>query len=366
MSLLERDGLPPLDRDGLRDRVAQELSRALAGWAGELAGISPELSPMTEAVRAFVLDGGKRLRPAFGWWGWRGAGGAPRGPEADAVVRAVAALELVHACALVHDDVMDASATRRGAPSVHERFAALHREQGYDGSAAGFGRASAILVGDLLLIWADRLFTDCGRPAAQLAQARAAYDAMRTEVMAGQFLDVLAQCTPAVDVERAMRVARYKSATYTVQRPLHVGGLLAGAGVDLVACYTAYGIPVGEAFQLRDDILGVFGDPEVTGKPAGDDLREGKRTALVALTWRHGSPAQRRDVTQLLGDPGLDAGGVSVLREAIEGSGARAEVEEMISSRLERGLAALAAGPVDPEAIDVLAALATSAARRTA
>ncbi len=355
-----------LDRDGLRDRVGEELARALDGWAAELDGISPELAPVTEAVRAFVLDGGKRLRPAFGWWGWRGAGGEPDGRRADTVVRAVAALELVHACALVHDDVMDASATRRGAPSVHERFDALHRELGYVGSASGFGRSAAILIGDLLLVWADRLFTGCGLPATELARARLPYDGMRTEVMAGQFLDVLAQASREVDIERALRVARYKSATYTVQRPLHVGARLAGAPADLVACYTAYGIPVGEAFQLRDDLLGVFGDPGVTGKPAGDDLREGKRTVLVALTRRNGSAAGRHELDRLLGDPELGLDGVDALRQIIEGSGARAEVEQMITVRLQAGLAVLAAGPVDPAATDVLAALATTAAVRAA
>ncbi len=353
-----------LDRDGLRERIAAELAAFLAERAAELAEISAELDPVATTIRSFVLNGGKRLRPAFGYWGWRGAGGTATSDAA--VVRALAALELVHACALIHDDVMDGSATRRGTASVHEQFADLHRSSALAGSPTGFGRAAAILIGDLTLVWADEMLAASGLPFQAVERARPAYDAMRTEVMAGQFLDVLAQVQPSVSATRALRVARYKSAKYTVERPLHVGGLLHGCSVALLDCYSEYGIPVGEAFQLRDDLLGVYGDPGVTGKPAGDDLREGKRTALIALTLEYGGAADVALVERLLGDPLLDAAGVAALREAIETSGARRRVETLIAERLEQGVSALEVGHVEPEAAAMLAELAEMSTVRRA
>ncbi|CAN5254439.1 polyprenyl synthetase family protein [soil metagenome] len=346
----------------LPERVGLALGDFLTGRAAGLAAIDPELEPVSTAIGDFVLDGGKRLRPTFGYWGWRGAGG--RASEDDVVVRALAALELVHACALMHDDVMDGSATRRGAPSVHERFAATHRANGWDGPPVDFGRAAAILLGDLALVWADEMLAWAGLPQDALVRARPAYDDMRTEVMAGQYLDVLAQAQTTVSIGAALAVARYKSAKYTVERPLHIGGLLHGCDGALLDTYSAYGLPLGEAFQLRDDVLGVFGDPELTGKPAGDDLREGKRTALVAVTLERGSPAAVHTVSRLLGDHGLDDEGVNRLRAIIEDTGARAAVEALITQRTEQALDALAAGPVEPEARRVLAQLAEAVTSR--
>ncbi|MGI8532329.1 MAG: polyprenyl synthetase family protein [Geodermatophilaceae bacterium] len=353
-----------LDHARLRARVGAELAAFLDGRAAELTAISDDLEPVAAAIRTFVLGGGKRLRPAFGYWGWRGAGGTAEADEA--IVRAVAALELVHACALMHDDVMDASATRRGAPSVHERFAELHRGSTLAGSPSGFGRAAAILLGDLTLVWADEMLSSAGLPVQATVRARPAYDAMRTEVMAGQYLDVLAQAQPSVSAATALRVARYKSAKYTVERPLHVGGLLHGCSQALLSCYSAYGVPVGEAFQLRDDVLGVYGDPDITGKPAGDDLREGKRTVLIALALEHGSTTQVSEITRLLGDPLLDGAGVQTLREVVEATGARREVETLISRRLDLGVQALRGGQLEPTAATVLAELAEMSTDRIA
>jgi len=358
------DVIDVLGRDDLRGRIGRELAAFLTERTAELAEISGDLGAVATTIRDFVLDGGKRLRPAFGYWGWRGAGGAAASDSA--VVRAVAALELVHACALMHDDVMDGSATRRGAASVHERFADLHRSAALAGSPASFGRAAAILLGDLTLVWADEMLAACGLPIEAVVRARPAYDAMRTEVMAGQYLDVLAQAQPSVSASTALLVARYKSAKYTVERPLHLGGLLHGCPVALLTCYSAYGVPVGEAFQLRDDLLGVFGDPVVTGKPAGDDLREGKRTVLIALTLEHAPPAGAAVIERLLGDPLLDTAGVQTMRGAIEDSGARRRVEALIAERLQQGVAALAKGQVEPEASAALTELAELSAVRHA
>jgi geranylgeranyl diphosphate synthase, type I len=353
-----RSGVPTLA--DLGRRVTSALADFLDGRQAELGLISPDLAPVARAVREFVLDGGKRLRPAFAYWGWRGAGGG----DGEEIVRAAASLELLQGAALIHDDLIDASATRRGAPSVHRRFAALHGERGWQGSAETFGMSAAILLGDLCLVWSDAMLAACGLPTDALARATPVYQAMRGELMAGQYLDVLAQATGGTDPEGALRVARYKSAKYTVERPLHLGAALAGAGDDLLAAYSAFGLPLGEAFQLRDDVLGVFGDPAVTGKPAGDDLREGKRTVLVALAMERATAAQAAVVRELLGHPGLDAAGVRALREVIVATGALDAVESMIHERTERALAALAAAPVTAAGRETLADLAVAATAR--
>lgn len=326
---------------------------------------------MADAIVSF-LDGGKRLRPAFAYWGWRGAGGDPGSDPAreQAVLRAAAALELVQMSALVHDDVMDGSASRRGQPSVHVRFSALHREQRWSGDAAGFGRAAAILIGDLGLIWADAMFGGSGLPADVVARAAPAYDLMRTEVMAGQYLDVLGQVRddhddPAQALADALRVARYKAAGYTVERPLHLGSLMAGDDPALRATYTEYGVAIGTAFQLRDDLLGVFGDPVQTGKPAGDDLREGKRTVLIALARAAATAEQRAVLEKSLGDPHLSQDDVAVLRTLLTETGAVARVETMISERTAEALRALDGGSVAPDAERMLRSLAVAATTRT-
>src|SRR5690349_8281772 len=271
----------PVELAGLRPRVDKALAAFLAEQRTRLTGIDPALAEVSDALEDFVLGGGKRLRPAFAYWGYRGAGGA----DSEQVVAAVAALELVQASALIHDDLMDRSDTRRGLPSVHRRFTARHRNAGWGGDGTSFGDNAAVLLGDLALVWADELLHSSGVELSDLARARPVFDAMRTEVTAGQYLDVLTQATGDTSLERAGKVARYKSAKYTVERPLLLGAALAGAPAEVHAAYSAYGLPLGEAFQLRDDVLGVFGDPAQTGKPAGDDLREGKRTYLVAAAF---------------------------------------------------------------------------------
>jgi len=355
-----RAGADPLNRADVRARIQLALTDFLAGQAAALGGVTPELAPMSNATAELLLGGGKRLRPAFCFWGWRGAGG----DDGDAIVGAASALELLHACALIHDDVMDGSDTRRGRPAVHRRFAGLHRANGWLGDPDAFGSSAAILLGDLCLIWADAMVNAAGLPAAALARAAPVYDEMRVELMAGQYLDLLEQVRGGGSIERALRVARYKSAKYTVERPLHFGAALAGAPVETLAAYTAYGLPLGEAFQLRDDVLGVYGDPVATGKPAGDDLREGKRTALVAAAVESATPAQAAVVRTHLGDPHLDDAGIAALQEVITTTGALSRVEALIADRTDRALAALARAPVDDEARTALAELATSATNR--
>jgi geranylgeranyl diphosphate synthase, type I len=350
----------PLEHAGLRDRVDKALAAFLAGRRARLESIDPALAEVADALEDFVLGGGKRLRPAFAYWAYRGAGGV----DTDPVVAAVSALELVQASALIHDDLMDRSDTRRGEPAVHRRFERHHTDRGWRGGATAFGDAAAVLLGDLALVWSDELLHSSGLRPEELARARPVFDTMRTEVTVGQYLDVLTQATADTSVERAGKVARFKSAKYTVERPLLMGAALAGAGDELRRAYAGFGLPLGEAFQMRDDVLGVFGDPAVTGKPAGDDLREGKRTYLVAAAFEAAPAAGRAELDARLGDPGLDDAGVERLRAIIRDSGALARTEERIDALSEQALAVLRAAPVEPEAGRVLEALADAAIKR--
>ena len=336
-----------LDRHDLRSRVQAALDAFLTAHRPGLLAMAGELAPMADAVGDF-LTGGKRLRPGFCFWGHLGAGGSDT-PE---IVVAAAALELFQAAAIIHDDVMDGSDTRRGKPALHKQLAAEHGER--------FGTGAAILLGDLTLCWSEEMLVGSGllNP-----DAREVFDTMRAELMAGQYLDLLESVSSNGTVESALRVARYKSAKYTIVEPLHLGATTAGAGRDVLEAYSSYGLPLGIAFQLRDDLLGVFGDPSVTGKPAGDDLREGKRTVLVATALERSTPAQADLVHRRLGDPELDADGVAELRDVLVTTGAVDEVEKLIASSTEEALAALDERIAD-EARNVLAALALEATRR--
>jgi geranylgeranyl diphosphate synthase type I len=346
-----------LDRGDLRARVQEALDAFVAGHRPALERMGPELDALVEALTEF-LSGGKRLRPGFCFWGHLGAGGR----DSEALVVAAASLEMFQAAAIIHDDVMDGSDTRRGRPAVHKRFAALHRERGWHGAAEAFGAGAAILLGDLCLAWSDEMLVSSGLLD---DAARRVFDTMRAELMAGQYLDLLEQVRGDSTVASALRVARFKSAKYTIVEPLHLGATMAGAGPAVLDAYAAYGFPLGEAFQLRDDLLGVFGDPDVTGKPAGDDLREGKRTALVALALEQATPAQTQLVRRLLGDPSLDAAGVEALGEVLVATGAVDRLEALITTRTEEALAALERAPVTDEAREVLRQLAVAATART-
>jgi geranylgeranyl diphosphate synthase type I len=323
--------------------------------------IDSALLPVAETLTEFVLGGGKRMRPAFAYWGFRGAGGV----DSDEAVACLSTLELVQASALIHDDVIDSSDIRRGIPAVHRRFADRHVAEGWSGDPEAFGQAAAILLGDLCLVWSDELFDGSGVAPAAIARARPIFDQMRTEVTAGQYLDVLAVATRDTSLERASKIAVYKSAKYTVERPILLGGALAGADEALMASYSAYGLPLGEAFQLRDDMLGVFGDPAVTGKPAGDDLREGKRTYLIAVAIASATPAARERIGALLGNPALDQSGVATLREIITSTGALSKVEARIVELTDAAHHALESAPVEVEARAVLDELIMAATRRT-
>lgn len=367
----------------LVDLVQERIDVFLTERAPELTQIAPELDPFIDFSREF-LSGGKRFRALFCYWGWEAVAGvtdafdlspeAPHRPAVDAVVQAASALELFHAAALVHDDIMDNSDTRRARPSAHKRFETLHRDGAWLGNSLAFGQSAALLLGDLLLSWSDELFDGALRllPSSDAsAAARAEFNLMRMEVTVGQYLDILEENAwlrhPEAELlPRAHRVVVYKSAKYSIEAPLAIGAALAGASEQQLTALREFGLPLGIAYQLRDDMLGVFGDPSVTGKPAGDDLREGKRTVLIALARASMPSSVRRVLDDLLGDPELDAEQIHLLQSAITESGAIDQVERIIDRNVGRAKEAIADAPLSPAAREQLLQLADTVIRRTA
>jgi len=356
--------------DQLVERVQATLSEYLAERRLDAEVVHPSFAEATDALAEFVLLGGKRVRPTFAWWGWRGAGGQPDGELAGAVLRAVSSLELVQASALVHDDLIDASDTRRGRPTVHVSFAARHRAEGWLGGCDRYGLAVAVLIGDLALAWADDMLHSAELPEPVRARVRPVWAAMRTDLVGGQFLDVSGQANGDDTAEMALRVNRFKTAAYTVERPLQLGAALAGAPDQLVGAYRQFGADIGVAFQLRDDLLGVFGDPAVTGKPAGDDLREGKRTLLMALAMGtardRDDQASLRVLTEALGDLELSPDGVDRVRDVLRRLGTAERLERRIERLTESALAALDTAEVAEPAATRLPELAHAATSRRA
>lgn len=348
------------DATAFRASVQEVLDEFLAEQTEVLAPLGPDAERLLTRARE-SLSGGKRLRAAFCWWGYRAV--RPEVADEKALLRACAALELLQASALVHDDVMDASDTRRGRPATHKALEAEHAAAGWRGDTVQYGAAGAILLGDLLLAWSDQLLRRCGLPLAEVAPALDVFDLCRTEVIAGQFLDVSVQARGRADLDEAMTVLRYKSAKYSVERPLHVGAALAGADAGTLVAISSYGLPLGEAFQLRDDMLGVYGDPATTGKPAGDDLVEGKRTVLVAHALAGASAEDAARLDAALGTH-LTPEQVEDLRAIITTSGAEAAVEQSISDLTATCMEQLEAARLDADATTVLRDLAIAATQR--
>jgi geranylgeranyl diphosphate synthase type I len=356
----------PATDENFLTHVEDILASYLAERGAQVSELDPMLTPVVQALKDFVQGGGKRIRPTFVWWGWRGAGGQLTDlVGVRAALRVGAAVELIQACALIHDDLIDSSLLRRGTPTIHRRFASFHTSAGWAGNPESFGCAAAILLGDVALAWADDLVMDVISDHPELIRIRPAWQAMRTEVLAGQFLDVRAQASDDEQVASAQRVNELKTAAYTVQRPLHLGALVADAPADLIARYLEFGKDLGVAFQLRDDELGVFGDPLVTGKPAGDDLREGKRTALIALGISKSNPAQAKSLAQALGNDHLTQADVAQARRTLIEVGALAELETTIEALRAEALAILAKAALPTPAAQALQSLAQSITNRS-
>lgn len=315
-----------------------------------------------------MLRGGKRLRPAFAYWGYRAVTPGPQDPVDDDVLLLFSALELLHACALVHDDVIDDSDTRRGMPTAHVQFTELHRGHGWRGSSEQFGRSAAILLGDLSLVWADDIVAAVDLPPAGRHRVQRVWSDIRTEVLGGQYLDIVAESSGAHSIDSAMNVNTYKTASYTVSRPLQLGAAAAADRPEIQAAFHSLGTDLGVAFQLRDDVLGVFGDPAVTGKPSGDDLRSGKRTVLLAEAVERAEASDPAAADLLRSGIGTDLSDARVreLCAVIESVGALAAVEQHIDVLTRRALEVLASAPINDPARAGLTELAGLAANRSA
>jgi geranylgeranyl diphosphate synthase type I len=341
--------LPPAGLTDIAKRVEHRLTTLLDGERARWTALDGDLAEPIDRLTDAVLAGGKRLRPAFVHWGFVGA--MDELADDASVVDAGAAFEMLHTFALIHDDVVDDSDTRRGLPALHVRFRSDHTAGRYQGEPDRFGEGVAVLVGDLAHVYADML--TAGFPPA----ARRVWDELRIEVNIGQYLDVLGTARGDTDPVRAGRIARYKSAKYTIERPLHLGAALAGRLDELAGCYSAFGLPLGEAFQLRDDLLGVFGDRSVTGKPVGDDLREGKPTPLLAEAVARADAAQGA-VLARVGTPDLDDADVARCQQVLVDTGAVAQIEADIEGRRGRAIAEIAEAPVTSAARTALIDLA--------
>jgi geranylgeranyl diphosphate synthase type I len=344
---------PPFELAALRSEIDRALEAALDELLPRLRTYDPALGAVADELRAFTASG-KRIRPALLLLGFEAAGGAPR----DAVHGPALALELLHTCALVHDDVIDRAPTRRGRPTVHTAFAERHTAAGWDGEPAAYGTAVAILLGDLAFVQADELFLRADVAADRLLDGFRRFTSLREEVMAGQYLDLQAATSRDGGRERALTVATLKSGRYSVTRPLQVGAALAGGAPALVEGLAGFGDPLGRAFQVRDDLLGVFGEEADTGKSAASDLAEGKRTLLVAEAFERLDGEDRDRLAAGLGDPTLDAAGAARLRALLERCGARQAAEDYVADAVAQARAALAALPLPAPVAAVLDELA--------
>lgn len=340
-------------RSALKDRVDAVLRGFVDEETALLLAVDAELAPVAEQLRTATAYG-KRLRAAFCYWGWRAAGQ----PDSDALVRAAAAMELVHAAAVVHDDLIDGSALRHGLPTA--QFALRAAVSGRRRPAAA--RSLALLVGDLLMSWAGQLFVSSGLPAAYLSRARPLWAALARELIAGECLEILR--TGAVpDVRDSLKVIRYKTAKYTVEQPLLIGGALAGASPALREAFSDYGLPLGEAFQLRDDLLGLFGETARTGKANADDITGHRPTVLLAETWSRTTPAERKHLKGLLGRR-LDEDGLGEVRAIMGRTGAPERVEDMIAQRVRAATAVVEQTRLPADATRALTDLAATAVHR--
>jgi geranylgeranyl diphosphate synthase type I len=356
----------------VQQAVATSLDLFIRDVRAESAEYGPDAALFVDSA-VETLQGGKRLRARFCHAGWSAVArfGDRDAAERDALWNLCAALEIFQSAALVHDDLIDNSDTRRGKPAAHRALERQHRSRSWDGDAEGFGRSAAILLGDLLISWSDDLLERAlaGHPHADAV--RAAYARMRRDVTTGQFLDIAEESAwrvnPDADhAQRALRVVSLKSARYSIEQPLALGAALAGADAAQIDALRAFGHPIGMAFQLRDDVLGVFGDEAETGKPAGDDLREGKRTVLIALTREHLDGSARRVLDDLLGDPELTAAQVAALQATIIDSGALERVESMIRDYAVQADRSLSGARLDNASVSTLRDLARAATVRTA
>jgi geranylgeranyl diphosphate synthase type I len=331
-------------------RVDARLQLLLDTERTRWSAFDPDLAQPIDEIARLVLAGGKRLRPAFCHWGFVGAGG---NPDDQRVIDAGAAFELMHAFALFHDDVMDGSATRRGEPTTHVVMSQLHDKHSWVGESRRFGEGAAILVGDLAFVYADQLLLGAPQPVWSI------WNELRVELNFGQYLDMLGSANSERRLVKAERICRYKSGKYTIERPLHLGAVLAAPekAEQLLPALSAYGLPLGDAFQMRDDVMGAFGETSVTGKPVGDDIREGKPTPLMAMATARSNAAQL-GVLQLVGNTVLNDAQVADVQAVIRETGALDQLEQLITLLTDEAIVAIGKAPLSQEARNELIELA--------
>lgn len=328
---------PVIDQmNSVAAQVAAELQSFISNNSHELHTVSADFDLVEAELQAF-LAGGKRLRPLFAMAGYLSTGSEPT----SELVKTIAGLELIQASALIHDDLMDASATRRGRETIHRRFERLHKESNWQGDSVAFGSAAAILIGNLCLVWADKMFFESGIDSAKVLAAKPYFDSMRVEVMAGQYLDVIEQNRRTADLTAIANIVNFKTSKYTVERPLHIGAMLSGADPVVLEILGRYAKPIGAAFQYRDDLLGAFGESSVTGKPVGDDFREGKRTLLIALFHESASAPDWEWFESVLGQPTLTDEEVFRAQKMLKNAGVVEKLEHEISKLHAQALAEL-------------------------
>jgi geranylgeranyl diphosphate synthase type I len=347
---------PPPSLAGIAAAVEQRLRTVLEAQTSRWAAFDEDLALPLAQIGRLVLGGGKRLRPAFCHWGFVGAGGHP---DDQRIIDAGAALELMHAFALFHDDVMDDAMSRRGTPTTHHVFAQTHAAVGWAGEPRRFGEGVAILVGDLAFVLADELLIDASRDAWMI------WNELRAELNIGQLLDILGSVRRDRRLDKAERICRYKSGKYTVERPLHLGAVLAAPerSAELLPAFSAYGLPLGDAFQMRDDVMGAFGDEQITGKPVGGDLREGKPTPLLARAVAAATSGQRA-VLDRVGAPDLDDDDVTAMQQVIIDTGALDALEDQITALTATAVEAIERAPITESSRIELVALAHYVSRR--
>ncbi|ORV97927.1 polyprenyl synthetase [Mycobacterium kyorinense] len=341
-------------RSEVRRTVLSNVRGFVAGAELDRAGLDGAGDVLVEFV-----SGGKCLRSTFMYLGWL-CGAEP----SDAALCAAASLELLHAFALLQDDVMDDSDSRRGRPAVHIQLARLHRERRLSGSSRRFGESAAVLIGDLCLIWAEQMLRESGLKPRHLQQAWPRYDAMRVELALGQFADLAADIRDLPTLEAVLEVARRKSGNYTVRRPLEIGAAMAGCSDRTLSQLGRYGAAVGEAFQLRDDILGIFGAPAVTGKPSGADLLECKATSVIVTAHQMADSPTRRELQDLMNGDDLDDAALDRCRALIAATGAVQRIEDMIGERLVLARNALADMAIDESVSAALVKMADYCTQR--
>lgn len=331
------DPAPGAGLGAVAEAVNARLETLFDGYRAHLATVDPNLGPMVDVAKAMVDAGGKRIRPAFVWWGYRATDADPN----PAVITVGAAVELLHTFALIHDDIMDRAKTRRGATTSHLAMAELHEAEGWVGDREWFGISSGIITGDLVSVWADQAFAQADLPAATLQAGFEVYNTMRAEVMAGQWLDVRLAALPHASTAESEHVALLKSGRYSITRPLELGAALGECTDEAVLeALRTYGDHIGVAFQMRDDVLGIFGNKVKTGKSVGSDIREGKRTVLMLTALEQADPIQRAVLDRCLGNPDVTDGDLAAVREIVEATGARDLVELKIQRDLDIALAA--------------------------